>query len=504
MLQGIREFESHTFRQRSMRVGEFGFDLGLRRFHLKSRLHLRTRLRWALHFVLWRVIASLLLLVAMPVRSEFAPLAPAAQDLKVLLRNALERYPSIAARRQEFAAAQGAVDSARWQRYPSLSVSGVGLGSNGAAPSTVSVQQILWAGGRIEGGIAAADSRMAAAAAGTLVEEQTVLEKTVAAYTELQRQQARLVASEENVRRHTDLYGLIARRVGQEVSSAADSALATARLAQARAERQQISAAIGNARAALQSLSGEVVRVVVSFEAPSPGFASVQEALAAAENFSPEIARQRSLAAAATSDIDVRKGQLLPTLAARVEHLRNPIIGVHSSTDRALLAFEFQPGAGLSALSAVREAEARRLAAISAVEGSRLELEQKLNAAWIDAQSSAIQREPLRILARTNVAIVDSFLRQYRVGRKSWLDVLNAQREAVQALYALADVESQALAGALRVRIVTGALSADTLEALILNPLSALKPTAPIIDSSTDLTPPVPMPDQPPIPRMTR
>ena len=429
------------------------------------------------------------------------PSAVAAQsqelDLPSLMRFALDRYPSIAARRQEYAAAQGVLDGARWQRYPSVSVSGAALGSNGAAPSTISVQQILWAGGRIEAGIAAADARRLAASSGTLVEEQNVLERTVAAYVELQRQQARLLASQDNVRRHEELYGLIARRVGQEVSSAADSALAMARLAQARAERQQILAAIGNARASLQSLSGEAVRGVVALDAPTLGFDSLQEALTAAENFSPEIARQRLLASAATSDLEVRKGLLLPSLAARVEHLRNPVIGIHSSTDRALLAFEFQPGAGLSALSAVQEAEARRLGALSAVEGSRLDLEQKLNSAWIDAQSSASQREPLRVLARTNVAIVDSFLRQYRVGRKSWLDVLNAQREAVQARYSLADIDAQALSGALRVRLVTGALSPDSLASLVLKPLPALAPPAPLSDSAADNLPAVRILDEP-------
>jgi adhesin transport system outer membrane protein len=417
------------------------------------------------------------------------------------MRLALERYPSIAARRQEYAAAQGALDGARWQRYPSVSVSGAALGSNGAAPSTISVQQVLWAGGRIEASISAADARRLAANSGTLVEEQNVLERTVAAYVELQRQQARLMASQDNVRRHEELYGLIARRVGQEVSSAADSALAMARLAQARAERQQIFAAIGNARATLQSLSGEGVRGVIALDAPTLGFASLEQAMTAAENFSPEIARQRSLANAATSDLDVRKGLLLPSLAARVEHLRNPIIGIHSSTDRALLAFEFQPGAGLSALSAVQEAEARRLGALAAVEGSRLDLEQKLNSAWIDAQSSASQREPLRVLARTNVAIVDSFLRQYRVGRKNWLDVLNAQREAVQARYSLADIDAQALSGALRVRLVTGALSADSLSSLELKPLPALAPPAPLNDAGSDYMPAVPAPDDRQVPR---
>jgi adhesin transport system outer membrane protein len=275
-------------------------------------------------------------------------------------------------------------------------------------------------------------------------------------------------------------------------------------LSQARAERQQISAAIGNARAVLQSLSGEIVQAVVALDAPPLGFSSVQEAMAAAERFSPEIARQRSLADAAASDLDVRKGQLLPSLAARFEHLRNPIIGVHSSIDRALLSFEFQPGAGLSSLSAVREADARRLAALSAVEGARLELEQKLSSAWIDAQSGVTQREPLRLLARTNAAIVDSFLRQYRVGRKNWLDVMNAQREAVQARYSLADVDAQALSGALRVRIVSGALSADTLDSLVLNPLPALAPPSPLSDSTTDATPLGSSLEPPSIPRMAR
>jgi hypothetical protein len=90
------------------------------------------------------------------------------------------------------------------------------------------------------------------------------------------------------------------------------------------------------------------------------------------------------------------------------------------------------------------------------------------------------------------------------VGRKSWLDVLNAQREAVQALYSLADVESQALSGALRVRLVTGALSADTLDSLTLNPLPVSVTPAPIMDLNKDLEPLAPGSDERLIPRGTR
>jgi len=519
MPQGIREFESHTFRQC---LGPSSVRKSLDSFVMRSRT------AWLLGLVL--VVAlplgagsascgaaeanlapALTAPAAMaPATSASAAITPtgeAASDLTTLLQHAIERHPSIATRRQEMAAARGALDGAKWQRFPSVSLQGSLLSTNNSLPATLSVQQVLWAGGRVESGIVAADRRMLAANAAILAEEQTLLERTVIAYAELQRQQARLEASQENVRRHEDLYALIARRVGQEVSSAADSALALARLAQARAERQQILGAMGSARAALQALSGDPVRTVVAFDAPALGFDSISAALAAAEQFSPEILKQRSLADAAAADLLVRQGQVMPTLAARFEHLRNPIIGIRSSTERALLAFEFQPGAGLSALSAVQEAEARRLAALAAVEGARLDLEQKINLAWVDAQASVIQREPLRLLARTNAAIVDSFLRQYRVGRKSWLDVMNAQREAVQARYSLADIDAQALSGALRLQVVGGLIAGDSLAGLSLVPLPALAPPAPLSDALAEpkvvapnpMAPP-PMDERPPTP----
>jgi len=108
------------------------------------------------------------------------------------------------------------------------------------------------------------------------------------------------------------------------------------------------------------------------------------------------------------------------------------------------------------------------------------------------------------LLARTNAAIVDSFLRQYRVGRKNWLDVLNAQREAVQARYSLADVDAQALSGGLRVRLVAGAISGDSLAGLTLAPLPGLPLPSPLSDSTTDSTPLAPAHDQSPVPRMMR
>jgi adhesin transport system outer membrane protein len=50
--------------------------------------------------------------------------------------------------------------------------------------------------------------------------------------------------------------------------------------------------------------------------------------------------------------------------------------------------------------------------------------------------------------------VIESYLRQYAVGKKSWLDVLNAQREATQARNTLVDFEVQYLTSIYRLRVL--------------------------------------------------
>jgi adhesin transport system outer membrane protein len=56
-------------------------------------------------------------------------------------------------------------------------------------------------------------------------------------------------------------------------------------------------------------------------------------------------------------------------------------------------------------------------------------------------QSAKKQIKTSKDLVLATQEVVSSYLRQYSVGRKSWLDVLNAQRESVQARDALINFE---------------------------------------------------------------
>ena len=126
--------------------------------------------------------------------------------------------------------------------------------------------------------------------------------------------------------------------------------------------------------------------------------------------------------------------------------------------DRWLVVLDFQPGAGLSSLAAARAAAERANMAQSAEEAGRRELAEKTLVQVNEAASFAEQRGPALAYSRAAGDVMASYLRQYTTGRKSWLDVLNAQREWTQARYAAADVEAGAALAALRLDILTGRL----------------------------------------------
>ena len=73
-----------------------------------------------------------------------------------------------------------------------------------------------------------------------------------------------------------------------------------------------------------------------------------------------------------------------------------------------------------------------------------------------------MQLSPTRQFVNSTEEVVNSYLRQYRVGKKSWLDVLNAQRELVQARQAEVEQESKLSMSFYKMQILVGDLNRET------------------------------------------
>jgi outer membrane protein, adhesin transport system len=151
--------------------------------------------------------------------------------------------------------------------------------------------------------------------------------------------------------------------------------------------------------------------------------------------------------------VKVRQASALPQVVARYDHY---IGGRAKAQPRVMVALEYQSGAGLSSLSGIEATRERLSTASSNLDTARMELLQRVRTDWNEASSLSAQMARMSSASEASSAVAESYGRQYAAGRKSWTEVLNAQREVIQSLYTLADARSAAALARLRLQVFTG------------------------------------------------
>ncbi|HVJ00183.1 MAG TPA: TolC family protein [Sphingomonas sp.] len=367
------------------------------------------------------------------------------------VERAMADYPAIASSRISVRASRADVRAAKNQALPSLGLQGVALGTGkGDLGTTAVVDQPIFTWGRIRSGVDAANARRKASIAKVDESAMQVALDLTDAYFDLARAARRATILAKGVEEQDLLVESIQRRVEQEVSPRSDLELARSRAAQV---RQQLATTKAERQSALMRLyqfvgdtsfdPGNVPAYDPAVHHPDPAGAFAQ-----AITCSPKRQRLLAEADAARAQAKVAKASALPQLSAEVTY--NQIVGA-----RAGLAVTAQTGGGLSAFAA---ADAARLRADSAeidVTTADRELTEQINADLIENAAARDQIESSIAASRSAAEVTDSFKRQFITGRRTWLDVMNAVREANQAELTEADAEISAMASAARILLRT-------------------------------------------------
>lgn len=369
-----------------------------------------------------------------------------------VMQATLASHPLVLGKRSAQNAAQAEREGAEWQRYPSPSLE-ASTQSGGAG--LLRIEQPLWSGGRITAGIAAAGSRFDAAGAALDEAREELTLKVIAATTEALRQKDRQEYGITGVKEHEKLLGMIQRRVAQEASALADQRLAASRLYASANDLSVTTQALHNALAQLTQLAGQSVRDIDKQglrEAGAP--ASLDDALTQALAYSPTLRRLAFEEEAANADIDSKRSAYMPQLVLRLENST----GAQVTDNRAMLVLMAQPGSGLSAKSGADAAVARREAARMAREAAGRDMRERLTLDWNEWVAARLRLENADQARAMSSEVFESYARQYTIGRKTWIDVLNAVRETTQAELAAVDARTSMLAASLRLRARSGTL----------------------------------------------
>jgi adhesin transport system outer membrane protein len=402
--------------------------------------------------------------LALWVSSLGMPAMAADVGLKQLFEAALVKHPSVLQARSQAQAAGFDVEAAQWGRYPTLS-SEV-RSDTGYAQSLAKVEQPVWTGGKLTSRIELAESNQRTAQAGIQEAQYNALSQVASSFFEALRLEQRHQNAALNVVEHERLLNLIQRRAQAEISPPADTTLAQARLQQAVSERIQIKKQLDVSLSALAQWAGPLHG---GLKAPADipmSRSTDSQLLERVVTHSAQRQRLLSQIESADAQINVSKSQMYPSVVAGLQ--RTWAGQVTPGTDRstAYLSLQFQSGAGLSARSGMQAAASRKDAAQQELEALERNLLSQAQAAISERDALAAQIELAKALLEGTTEVVDSYVRQYQVGRKNWLDVLNAQREKTQALYNQADTKYGHQLAKVRLMIMTGDISAQQLTAL--------------------------------------
>src|SRR2546421_6673379 len=405
--------------------------------------------------------AALALFLARAAFAQQPASAPTATlSLRQAVAEAVLRNPNRLRAAHEVTAAGFERDAAEWGRFPTVSVdAGAGQSSSSIAPtSTVRVEQPLWAGGRIDGQIDSARAQVSAAELAELDTRRRLAEEAAVAYVGWMNAAARVEIARESAAALSDLVKYVRRREAEGLASAADVSIGRARYSSALALIEELGGALDQARAQLEALMVTRIERGIPVSVPAVAERSVADTEAAYVATSQLVAQRRAEVESARAQAVVRKSALFPKLALRFEHLTYPNNGglTPGSDSRALLVLQFTPDAGLASYSGSQAAQTRIESVRAQLASDEKDVRLRARAHWAEYPASGRQGAQLDPQVAALDASMASFMRQFEAGRKSWLELLNTQREVIEARIALSRTRTLRGQSALRLMVNTG------------------------------------------------
>ncbi len=390
-----------------------------------------------------------------------------ADTLDDLIDSAYHTYPSIKSKQMAQNSAKKEILAAKLNFLPTISVSAQPLHRNYGAyentngQTTVTVKQPLFGGG-LYSNLKLAKAKKSAADWTVEETRRDVAVRVINAYASWYGAHQKLAAANESVIAHQKFTELITRRMSSGVSTQSEVDQSNSRLSQARAEEASYRSAEFSALVALNQLVGRQLDRNTLVKSVNERVVLPNDIIAQALAVSPTVHRLQFTAQAAEYQAGVTKAQAYPQVSLQAQR----IIG--STTDKNApnytsvgLVAEYSSGNGFASLARGSASEDLYRSALLDVDTARRELVVSINQDVSEYEFAKVRKTALEKTVVLTQSVSESYDRLFRVGKKSWLDLLNSVRERTQTLTSLADVDATLLATSRRLKIYTTLQGSD-------------------------------------------
>lgn len=398
-----------------------------------------------------------------------------AQSLEQAVATTLSQNPTIREAYNEFKSRESNIDAAQGDYLPSLDVdAGIGYadfngdvtqGSFNPRDVTVSLRQLIWDGASTYNNIKRNKSEAEAQRYQLLADAQDTALRVTEVYIDVLRAEAILELSQKNLETHERIFKDIKKRTDSGLSSTADLTQADARLAQSNANLLAAQSNVQDAIIAFERVVGASPLDLVSPEVDALYIPpSLVEALSVAKENNPVIQVAKNDVDAARYQYEQAKGDFYPTFSVEAsQQWGKELDGTPGDTDefQAMLRMRYNIFNGGTDAAEARSAAYQINKAQNIRHNANLLLDESTRLAWTAKELVENQTRYLQQHVDASAKTLQAYEKQYSIGRRSLLDLLNTENELFEARRSYIDSHYSGIYAKYRVLNATGLLLSE-------------------------------------------
>jgi len=402
-----------------------------------------------------------------------------AQSLPEAIQQALQAHPQVQAGINGRLAADYQLKAARGGYLPSIDVF-AGYGREGTddpttraardshwttltrGESSLRIQQMLFDGFATSSEVGRQEATVNARAYGLLATSERTALEAVEVYLDVLRREELVQLAEDNLKSHERIFDQIYLRSRRGVGSSADSDQAEARLAQARNNLLTEQTNLADAQVNFLSVVGHAPQGLskpVGVLAQLPG--NRDEARQRLIENNPQLRSAEADVLAAERQYEAAKAAFYPRLDAELSRgADNNIDGLRGHTNewQAMLRMRYNLLAGGSNRAQL-EARSYEVNQARDIRNNALRvLTEDLGLAWNALENAREQKAIAANYVRSSVRVREAYQKQFSLGDRTLLDLLDNENELFAAQRRLVDVTYAELYSQYRIKAATGEL----------------------------------------------
>ena len=408
-----------------------------------------------------------------------------AQDTKVKLSDTVSTALEYSPRLQVLQANQDAVgferDRAKGGYYPQVDVA-FGYGTEAHSDTitrardkennfydrlegSIRLSQLLYDGKETKSLVGIEEAKMVSAGYRTFDNAEAIALDAIIAHMEVYRHRELVGLAEMNVNDHLEILSKLEERQEGGAGSIADVDQTQARLARAHASLAETTAGLRSAEANYQRVVGKLAGDVEFFNVPA-GIApkSLDEAVKQTAEHNPKTLALDANIDEAGQRVELSKSNFLPKVHAELSSNYEDQIEsseTYEFNNQAMVRVRWNIFNGHSDVADRKAAMARKMQAASHRNDQQDMVIEETRATWAELEAARQKVVFFGDALIYNQKTLDSYLKQFIVGQRTLLDVLDAHNEKFQSAGLMATARTNEVIATERLLALTGKLNAS-------------------------------------------